>query len=254
MTSPSPAPRRIATPSWFDLRLVVGAALVLGSVLLGATVVSRANDTRPAVTATHDVAAGTILRAGDLRIRQVRLPAEATDRGVYLGDVDDAVGKTLARPVAMGELVPAGAVRVVSARTTLTVPFAAGAAPDLRTGQRIQVWVSTTRCAYVVLLPDVTVQTVRRDDRGAFSNGAAGQNVVISIEPTLVPRVAAALAIEDAQIRAGVLVGPASGPSPSTTPRPPGSTPASAAPTSPAAGAPGLPADLAACVAAPADR
>ncbi|MEO9138231.1 MAG: SAF domain-containing protein [Jatrophihabitans sp.] len=249
MTSPSPTPRRIATPSWLDLRLVVGAALVLGSILLGATVVSRANNTQASVTATHDLAAGTILRADDLRIRQVRLPDSGD--GVYLGEIDDAVGKTLARPVAKNELLPAGAVRTVSARTTLTVPFAAGAAPDLRTGQRIQVWVSTPRCAYVVLLSDVTVQTVRRQDRGSFSNGAAGQNVVISIEPALVPRVAAALAIDNAQIRAGVLVG-AQPPPPGLSP--PSSRPSASSPPEPGSSGVGQPADLAACAAAPTGR
>jgi hypothetical protein len=234
---PSPAPRRIATPSWLDLRLVLGVVLVLASVLIGATIVSSASDTSATVAATRDLAAGTVLRSDDLEIAQVQLPGPA--KRAYLGKLDDAVGKKLDRAVARGELVPSAAVAEVDARTTVTVPFAAGNAPELHTGQRIEVWVSTASpsCSAVVLLPDVTVQEVRSDDGGSFSTGTGGQNVVISVDPALAPRVVAALAIDQAQIRAGVLVGAHAASLPSQS-RSAGSSPA-----------PGnLPDDLAACL------
>lgn len=65
VTTTSPVPRRLRTPSWFDLRLVVGVVLVLGSVAAGAVVVSRADATRPMLVAVHDLAAGTVLRETD---------------------------------------------------------------------------------------------------------------------------------------------------------------------------------------------
>lgn len=245
----SPEPRRIATPSWLDLRLVVGVVLVLASVLIGATVVSRASDTRAAVTATRDLAAGTILHGDDVRITQVQLSDGGA--GVYLADVGDAIGKTLGRAVSKDELLPSAAVAEVPARTTVTVPFASGAAPRLRDGQRIEVWVSTKTCASVVLLADVTVQEVHTDSGGSFGNGTGGQDVVISVERALAGRVIAALAIDGAQIRGGVLVG--------EPPHLASPTPAVPSPTASPSGlasgsAGGLPEDLAACAGPSASR
>lgn len=243
---PSPEPRRIATPSWLDLRLVLGVVLVLASVLIGATVVSRASDTHAAVAATRDLAAGTILHGDDVRIMQVQLPDDGD--GVYLGDVGDAIGKSLDRAVSKNELVPAAAVAELAARTTVTVPFASGAAPRLRDGQRIEVWVSTATCASVVLLPDVTVQEVHADSNGSFGNGTGGQDVVISVEPALAGRVIAALAIENAEIRAGVLVGGRLRRNSPTLGAPSPTAPPTASPSAPASGSAGrLPDDLAAC-------
>jgi hypothetical protein len=202
---PSPRPRRIAAPSWLDLRLVLGVVLVLASVLIGARVVSGARTTYPTVAARRDLAAGTVLTAADLRLAQVRLPDSG--RAVYLRRVDDAVGKQLARPLGAGELLPAAAVAAVRPQTTVTIPLAAGAAPQLHKGQRVELWVSAAGCSSLVLLPDVTVQAVHADDGGSFAGGAGGQNVVISVAPDLAERVVAALAIEEVKIRAGVLSG-----------------------------------------------
>ncbi len=254
VTAPSPTPRRIATPSWLDLRLVLGVVLVLASVLIGATVVSRASNTRASVTATRDLEPGTILTAADLRITQVQLPAEG--KRAYLTHVGDAIGKSLDRRVSRDELVPAAAIAEVTARTTVTLPLAAGAAPRLRDGQRIEVWISTKSCAAVVLLDNVTVQDVRSDSDGSFGNGSGGQDVVISVAPALSHRVVAALAIQDAQIRAGVLVGgrpsiapTLAAPSPSVSPT---DVQSGASPTGADAGR--LPPDLAACASPSAGR
>jgi len=204
---PSPAARRVTPPSWLDLRLVLGVLLVLGSVLVGSRVVAGARHTYPRVAVRHDLAAGTVLAAGDLRLVQVQLP----DRGgrVYLRRLDQAVGQRLTRPVAGGELLPAAAVEPAPARTTVTVPLASGSAPQLHKGQRIELWVSTPQCASVVLLPDVPVQAVHGDTGGSFAAGSGGQDVVVSVAPGAAERVVAALALTDVRLRAGVLTGPA---------------------------------------------
>jgi hypothetical protein len=106
-----------------------------------------------------------------------------------------------------GELLPAGAIGTVGARTTLTVPLEAGAAPQLHSGQRIKLWVSTATCSSVVLLDDVPVQSVRTDDGGTFGTGSSGQDVVISVDPPRADRVITALALDGAKLRAGILVG-----------------------------------------------
>jgi hypothetical protein len=204
---PSPRPRRIAPPRWLDLRLVLGVMLVLGAVLIGAKVVSSARQTYPVVAATRDLSAGTMLSSADLRLAQVQLPARG--HGVYLTRMQDALGKPLQRAVSAGELVAADAVGPVPRLTTVTVPLASGAAPALRKGQRIELWVSTKSCSSQVLLPDVAVQAVRADDGGSFDSGTGGQDVVISVAPERADRVVQALALPDVQLRAGVLVGAA---------------------------------------------
>jgi hypothetical protein len=201
----SPRPRRIAAPSWLDLRLVLGVVLVLGSVLVGAKIVSGARETYPAVTARRDLAVGTILTSSDLMVARVQLPGRG--RGVYLSRTADVVGKRLSREVSAGELVPIDALATMAPQTTVTVPLASGAAPDLRKGERIELWVSTSSCSSTVLLPDVTVQAVHQDSDGSFSSGSGGQDVFISVAPALADRVVQALALDEAQLRAGVLVG-----------------------------------------------
>jgi hypothetical protein len=209
LTEPaSPRPRRLTAPSWLDVRLILGVALVLGSVLIGAKVVSSASRTYPRVAARHDLAAGSVLSAGDVTLAHVQLPDHGT--GVYLDRLDAVIGKRLSRGVSAGELVPAGALGSEPPQTTLTVPLARGSAPELHKGERIELWVSSSSCASVVLLPDVTVQGVHADSSDSFGGGTDdGQDVVISVAPELADRVVQALGLQDAQLRAGVLVGSA---------------------------------------------
>lgn len=204
----SPAPRRIRTPRWFDLRLLLGVALVLAAVLIGATVLARARSTEKALVVTRNLAAGSAVRNDDLRTVDTRLPADVRSDGGYLADPSKVVGKVLTRPLHKGELVPAAALTAPSPRTTVSVPFAADAAPALSRGQRIVVWLSTKTCRSVVLLPDVTVQDVRAADTGGFATTGTGQDVVVSVAPDLARRIVTALSIENATIRAGVLTGP----------------------------------------------
>lgn len=206
VVAPSPSPRRVRTPRWLDLRLVVGVALVLGSVLLGARVVSGADHTYQVLSVSHDLAAGTVLSDSDVQPVRVRLPDHG--RGVYL-DADTAVaGKQLNRALGRGELLPAAALGSPDPSTTITVPFASGAAPKLRAGERIVVWLSTRACPSTVLLGEVTVQSVADSSGSAFGSGG-GQNVVVAVPPALAQRIVTALAFDSPVIRAGVLAGPA---------------------------------------------
>ncbi len=116
------------------------------------------------------------------------------------------MGKVLTRPLSAGELLPAAALGAQPAATTVTVPFATDAAPQLHRGQRIVVWLSTASCPNVVLLPDVVVQDVHAD-AGTFAGSGTGQDAVVTVSPALAARVVAALAIDKAAIRAGVLTG-----------------------------------------------
>ena len=207
MDFPSPTPRRVSKPRWLDLRLVLGIALVLAAAVVGAEVVQSARHSDPMLAVTHDLAAGTILQAGDLKTVDARLPGAVTGAHVYVTDPARAVGKVLGRPLSAGELLPATVLGTAAGQTTLSVPLAGDAAPRLSRGQRIVVWLSTKACPSLVLLSDVTVQQVHATDPGTFASGGSGQNVVLSVPPEVADRVVSALAIDDATLRAGVLTG-----------------------------------------------
>ena len=206
MSVASPVPRRIKAPSWLDLRLVIGVVLVLGSVVLGAKIVSGANHTYRMLAVTRDLAAGTLLSRDDVTAVRVQLPDRG--RGIYLSAEAEVLGKQLNRALATGELLPAAALGTAAALTTVTVPFTADNAPILSPGQRVEIWLSTKTCASIVLLADVTVQEVHDATGGSFSS-SGGQNVVVSVAPGLAGRVVGALARDGATIRAGILTGPA---------------------------------------------
>src|SRR3954468_20124969 len=116
---PGPVPRRVRPPRWLDLRLVLGVLLVLGSVLLGVRVVSVADATVPVWAAAGDLAAGTALTADDLVAVDVRLDGTADS---YLSTGTRPEGRTLARPVGAGELLPRSALEEPPGRVQLALP------------------------------------------------------------------------------------------------------------------------------------
>lgn len=184
---------------------MLGLVLVLGSVLLGVLVVSRAAATSSVWALSRDLPAGAVLAAGDVRPVDVRLGA-AADRYVAAGEA--VVGRRLGHDVAAGELLARGALGAPDAtdRVTVTIPFAGATAPTLARGERIEVWVSTPTCASVVLLRSVAVDDVR--DAGTGLTGGDGLEVVVSVSPDVAARVVAALALDQVTLRAGVLSGP----------------------------------------------
>ena len=206
----SPIPRRIKKPSWLDVRLAVGAALVLGSVVVGALVMGHARATVQVVVATHDLAEGSQLSRLDFQVRRVQLNQTTLAR--YMHSPAELVGKRLATPIRRDELVPTTAALNSPPSTSLAVPLADGMAPSLRAGVRIELWITAPACRSLVLLPAATVQSTHSLDSGF--GGDSGQTVILSLDPALASRVVGALDIADAHIRAGVLTGPQPPPPP----------------------------------------
>ena len=135
---PGPAPRRVRPPRWLDLRLLLGLLLVLGSVLLGARVVGSADATVPVWAAAGDLAAGTELDEDDLVAVEVRLD-DAAD--AYLSTSTRPVGRTLARAVRSGELVPGSVLEEPADLVQLALPVQAGfVPPGLRRGGLVDVY------------------------------------------------------------------------------------------------------------------
>jgi hypothetical protein len=203
----SPASRRVRSPSWLDLRLVAGVVLVLASVLIGARVVSAADHTTRYWAASHDLSAGVVVTADDLRSVGVRLPSGATN---YVLTTVAVIGSALNRSVGAGELIPKAALGTVPAATTVTIPLGGDNAPKIDAGQRITVWVSTKLCRSATVIADVTVQSVQAARAGAL-DASGGEDVVVRVSPQLADRVIEALSLDGGVLRAGIVDGASSG-------------------------------------------
>ena len=207
MEFPSPRPRRVSTPRWLDLRLVLGIVLVLAAVLVGAVVVSRARHTDKELAVTRDLAAGTRLRASDLRLVDVQLPDDVRHDAAYLSDPDQAVGKVLDRPLRKGELVPAAVLAAAPHRHHRQRPVRSRCRPDAHARP------ADRRVAVDQGLPRRRAAARRhrpgraRGRRRRLLDLRRGPGRRAQRGPAARATRRGALAIEDATIRAGVLTG-----------------------------------------------
>jgi hypothetical protein len=196
----SPRARRLGRPSWLDLRLIVGALLVLGSVLLGARTLAAADTSVRVWAVTTDLAAGTTLIPADLQVARVRLFSDA-DR--YVGTASSPVGHTLTRDVSAGELLPRAALVTEPAGRLVSVPVAVLHTPEgLRRGQRVDVFATTkppggagpARTDRV--LAAVPIQAVHAP-RGGLAGGGTEYSVLVRVPPQDAQRLVAALRTAD---------------------------------------------------------
>jgi SAF domain len=209
--APGPTPRRVRPPRWLDLRLVLGVLLVLASVLLGARVVSAADATVPVWAASGDLAAGTVLTADDLVAADVRLDDAAR---AYLSTGTRPEGRTLARAVNGGELLPRSALEDPSALVQVALPVQAGyVPPGLERGRLVDVYAiddaasaaatsatSTRSATEAGTGPGVTpvvrnapVQAVSGRSQGVLSTPTTTVQVVVSVSADRAPAVLGAI-------------------------------------------------------------
>jgi SAF domain len=185
---PGPTPRRVRPPQWLDLRVVLGLLLVLGSVLLGARVVSAADATVPVWAAADDLAAGTVLTADDLVAVDVRLDDAAH---AYLSTSTKPEGRTLSRAVSAGELLPRSTLVEPEELVQLALPVQAGyVPPSLQRGQLVDVYAvadpaaGATAVADGSVIPVVTsapVQAISGRGSGVLSTPTTTVQVVVSV-------------------------------------------------------------------------
>jgi hypothetical protein len=183
-----PAPRRVRPPRWLDLRLLLGVLLVLGSVLLGARVVGSADATVPVWAASGDLAAGTELADGDLVAVDVRLD-EAAD--AYLSTATRPVGRTLARAVRSGELVPGSVLEEPAELVQVALPVQAGfVPPGLRRGGLVDVYAvadpavgatAATGGSVTPVVLSAPVQALSGRTDGVLSTPTTTVQVVVSV-------------------------------------------------------------------------
>jgi hypothetical protein len=185
---PGPAPRRVRPPQWLDLRLVLGLLLVLGSVLLGARVVSAADATVPVWAAVGELAPGTLLTAEDLVAVDVRLD----DAGEwYLSSSTRPEGRTLSRAVGAGELIPRSALEEPADLVQLALPVQAGyVPPSLQRGQVVDVYAVADPAAGATAVADgsvtgvvtsAPVQAISGRSEGVLSTSTTTVQVVVSV-------------------------------------------------------------------------
>ncbi|MGY1690005.1 SAF domain-containing protein [Geodermatophilus sp. SYSU D01105] len=188
-------PRRVRPPRWLDLRLVLGVLLVLGSVLLGARVVSAADATVPVWSAAGDLAAGTVLAEADLVPVDVRLDEAA---GAYLATTTRPEGRTLARAVRSGELLPRSALEEPAELVQLALPVQAGyVPPGLVRGQVVDVYAVSDPVAGArgdgagvsQVVAAAPVQAVSGRSEGVLSTATTTVQVVVSVPPKEAPEV-----------------------------------------------------------------
>lgn len=199
-TVPGTAPRRVRPPRWLDLRLVLGVLLVLGSVLLGARVVAAADATVPVWSAAGDLAAGTQLAAEDLVAVDVRLDDVA---GAYLATTTQPEGRTLARAVRSGELLPRTALEEPAELVQLALPVQAGyVPPGLDRGQVVDVYAVADPAAGATAAGDgsvalvvaaAPVQAISGRTEGVLSTATTTVQVVVSVPVEDAPGVLAAI-------------------------------------------------------------
>jgi hypothetical protein len=196
--STSPRASRFAPPRWLDARFALGVLLVLVSVVVGARVLSAADNTTPVYVAAHDLVPGEHVADGDLAVTHVRL----ADRGSYYVAATGSMpaGYVVTRFVAGGELVPAAALAATApgADRLVTVPVEPGHLPDeLGRGDLVDVYVTPHAGAGGTVPAPTLVATalpVEEREGGArtFSANAA-LSVVLSVPAGEVPRLVHAI-------------------------------------------------------------
>ena len=99
---------RVQRPSWANLRTALGLVLFCVALVAGQRLISSAQDTVSVWVAARDLPADTVLTGGDVRVEEVRLPADLVNRYVSATSLID--GRSLTRPVLEGEMVAGSAL------------------------------------------------------------------------------------------------------------------------------------------------
>ncbi len=140
----SPRARRLVPPRWANGRVLTGVLLVLASTVVGARLLSSADDYEPVWAARHALVPGQELTADDLVVARARL-FERGERYVQAAGALPS-GYLVTRPIGRGELVPydaLGTAATAPAVRLVSVPVAAGHFPaGLAAGDVVDVYVT----------------------------------------------------------------------------------------------------------------
>ena len=189
-------PRRLARPL-----PLVGVALVLAALAGYWSVYSATTARTPVVAAAHDLQAGAILRASDLRTVELAGDAQAMAALVPESELEAVLGRELAAPVARGAPLPRAAAAAHSsgpAAFTLVVPALRALGGSLRPGDRVTVlatFESGTGARARVVARGLRVLEVGQTPEG-FDSDSASIPVTVALSD---PSAAAALALANSE-------------------------------------------------------
>ena len=181
--------RRVTTPSWRDPRLLIGLALVLGSVVAGARTVAAAQSTTGVYALAGTVGAGSTLSSSDLRVVQVHV--DAATAAAYVGSAEQLdSGWVVLRGLPAGELLPRSALARAGDLTSRSVSLHLdGGVPEgVREGGLVDVWVTWTTQSGTDERPQ-PVQVVEAAEVAAAGVGPGGLSARSGADVSvLVPR------------------------------------------------------------------
>lgn len=143
---------------------------MLGSIVLGARVLSSYDDTVAVWQVVRDVPAGTPIGAEDVRVTRVHFDEAGVARQYLLASQPLAAGSVASRDLSAEELLAASSITTTRA-TTRELPLGVAgsdAPPDLHAGDRVDVWAVPTQTTGrstgapppTLVLHDVAVLTV----------------------------------------------------------------------------------------------
>lgn len=164
-----------------DLRLYLGIALVLLSMLIGAKLMSSADSRTELWTAGSDLSAGTVIQQGDLRPMAVGVDDESS----YVNTATSLIGKVLRRSVGAGELIGAAAIADAPPAKHRLVTIAVDplhAPPGLARGERVDVYVTPSDAASGVSAPELVLSSALVADPGTPDASGSGQlGIVVDV-------------------------------------------------------------------------
>ncbi|HET6627763.1 MAG TPA: hypothetical protein VFG63_15335 [Nocardioidaceae bacterium] len=188
VTVPSPPARRTPPATWRDPRLVVGIVIVAVSVLFGAQLFARADDTVAVWAVRSDLPGGTAVGADDLERREIRF-GDAVQADLYVSASSPVpVGSTLVHDVGAGELLPRAALGDAGAAALVEVPVAVpseSVPATVRAGSVVDVWVTpdgpgTAQAESVQVFDDVVVVAAPRS--GSALGPSATRQVIVGVD------------------------------------------------------------------------
>lgn len=135
-----PLALRLKRPSWKDPRLVFGVLIVIGSLLLGGWVISRADVTIGVYAADQVLLPGEVITQSQVRVQQVNLGS--LDTNYLLASEPWPTGLIAAHTIGDGDLIPQSAV--AQTRSLDFRPMAISVPPavahGLNKGDRVELW------------------------------------------------------------------------------------------------------------------
>ncbi|WP_405056228.1 SAF domain-containing protein [Kribbella sp. NBC_01505] len=183
--APSIPAQRNRKARWRDGRLVLGVLLVAITALVGAKLLSSADDTSTIWAAKRDLAAGTKLTGDDLTTVRVRFTS-GQDAAMYVAAGAELKGLVVARAVAAGEFLPRDAAvpQAESDRTELPLSVATGRLPgDTADGDRVDIWVVPKDEDQAAKLLWSNIRVLQIDAVKGVAGGSARRQVLVALTP-----------------------------------------------------------------------